>query len=117
MWRHGNAYKMQVFCIDLARELVDHFSAFLPRLTFIKVDTEGYDLHVLRSLTPIIEAWRPVVKAEIYKRTDGAYRRDMLQFFSERDYTVFRCITEPVGCGPALSPPPLPCWKLGRTTM
>ncbi len=38
--RHGNAYTMDVFCVDLARELLDNFRAFLPRLTFIKVDTE-----------------------------------------------------------------------------
>ena len=103
MWRHGNAYQMQVFCVDLERELLDNFRDFLPRLTFIKVDTEGYDLHVLRGLTNIIERVRPVVKAEVYKRTSRAYRRDMLNFFLQRDYTVFRLNQEPVGCGPRLS--------------
>ena len=103
MWRHGNAYKMQVFCIDLERELMDNFRDFLPRLTFIKVDTEGYDLHILRGLTNIIEDVRPVVKAEIYKRTDRAYRRDLFNFFLQRDYAVFRLDQEPVGCGPRLT--------------
>ena len=103
MRRHGNAYKMQVFCVDLERELLDNFRDFLPRLTFIKVDTEGYDLHILRGLTNIIEDIRPVVKAEVYKRTDQAYRRDLLNFFLQRDYTVFRLNQEPVGCGPRLT--------------
>ena len=103
LWRHGNAYKMQVFCLNLERELLDNFRDFLPRLTFIKVDTEGYDLHVLRGLTNIIEDVRPVVKAEIYKRTDRVYRRDLLNFFLQRDYTVFRLNQEPVGCGPRLT--------------
>lgn len=103
MRRHGNAYKMQVFCLDLEHELLDNFREFLPRLTFIKVDTEGYDLHVLRGLTNIIEDVRPVVKAEVYKRTDRAYRRELLKFFLQRDYTVFRLNQEPVGCGPRLT--------------
>ena len=103
MWRHGNAYQMQVFCVDLERELLDHWKELLPRLTFVKVDTEGYDLHVLRGLKNIIDQSRPVVKAEVYKWTDRAYRRDLLSFFLDRDYAVFRLNHEPVGCGPRLT--------------
>ena len=110
-WRHGNAYPLQVCCIDLARELQAHFQALLPRLTFIKVDTEGYDLHVLQGLAPIIDAVRPVVKAEIYKQTDRAYRQALLSFFLQREYAVFRLGEEPVECGPRLTPDRLDEWR------
>ena len=46
---------------------------------------------------------RPIMRVEIYKRMDQAYRRELLNFFLQRDYTVFRLDQEPVGCGPHLT--------------
>lgn len=103
VWRHGNAYKLKVFCVNLEQELRDDFSDVLPRLRFIKVDTEGYDLSVLRSLANVIRDYRPIVKAEVYKQTDSLYRRDILSFFLTRGYSVFRMDAEPAGCGPRLT--------------
>lgn len=103
LWRHGNAYKLTVFCVNLERELLDNFHDLLPHLTFIKVDTEGYDLYVLRTMTYILRSYRPIVKAEVYKQTDRTYRLEMLDFFVERDYSVFRLEEEPVKCGVPLT--------------
>ena len=73
--KHGHHYKLNVFCIDLAKELEEDFSEDLPKLKMIKIDTEGYDYYVLQTISNIINKYQPIIKAEIYKKTDLTYRK------------------------------------------
>jgi FkbM family methyltransferase len=100
---HGHAYTLSVFCVDLAAELQTHYQDELGRLKFIKVDAEGFDLYVLRALTEIIESYRPVVKAEVFKKTDKQYRCDLLELFESRQYAVYEIVEEPLKAGPRLT--------------
>ena len=99
---HGHAYKQEVFSIDLERELRSDFQAFLPKLSFLKVDAEGFDLYVLLSLKEIIREFRPVIKAEVFKRTGTKYREDLMSFFEKLDYAVHKIKSDPVEKGEEL---------------
>ena len=109
--KHGHSFKLKVFCVNLTRELRNDFSEFLPRLKFIKVDAEGYDLYVLRSMIEVIKSFRPIVKTEVFKKTDEKYRRELLSLFQELDYSVYKIVEEPVGAGPRLTDGNLEEWK------
>ncbi len=109
--RHGHAYKLEVFCINIEKELYDNYSDLLPRLKFIKIDTEGYDLYVIRSLENIIKEFRPIIKSEIYKKTDIEYRLQLLGFFVNHNYSIYKIIEEPIKAGPPLSEDNLAEWK------
>lgn len=99
---HGHPYKLEVFSVNLERELRENFSDRLPRLRFIKVDTEGFDFYVLRSLRDVIEEFRPAIKAEVFKDTDATYRSGMYDFLVSLGYDVFRIVAEPIEAGPHL---------------
>lgn len=101
--RHGHAYKLEVFCVDLATELQQHFTSEMPRLKFIKVDAEGFDLYILRSLGGIIDTYRPVIKTEVFKKTDRQYRETLLSFFTAHNYVVHEIIEEPLKPGPIVT--------------
>lgn len=109
--KHGHAYKLDVFCVDIEKELRENFSEMLPRLKFIKVDAEGYDLYVLRSMININKEYRPIVKAEVFKKTDRNYRHQLLSFFQNLDYTVHKIAEEPIKTGPRLTEENLEEWK------
>ncbi len=96
---HGHAYKLTVFAINLEKELMSDFSDLLPKLSFIKIDTEGYDLYVIRSIEQLICEYRPVIKAEVFKNTDLKYRSQMLELFEELDYTAYKIKEEPLKKG------------------
>lgn len=96
---HGHPYKLEVFSINLAAELKACFAEELPRLKFVKVDTEGFDLYVLRSLEPILAAHKPAIKAEVFKDTDTAYRLELLSFLEGLGYSVYRIVEEPIEPG------------------
>lgn len=108
---HGHAFNLDVFCVDLESELQEDYACFLPRLTFIKVDAEGYDLYVLKSISNLIKKYRPIIKAEIFKSTDDAYRREMLAFFQDLNYAVFKIEQEPLTVGAQITEHNLHAWK------
>jgi len=110
-WRHGHAFKLSVFGVDLMHELQTDYADRLPKLRLIKVDSEGYDLYILRSLAGLIDAHRPIVKAEVFKDTDTAYRRDLLAFFIDRGYRVYKIDEDPITPGPVLNPDTVDNWR------
>lgn len=89
-WKHGHAFKLSVTGLNLSDLLHDRFLEKLPGLRYIKVDTEGYDLSILKSLDDIIETYKPFIKAEIFKHTDKAYRETMHSFLSDRGYSIYK---------------------------
>jgi len=94
--QHGHPYKLSVFCVDLQQELHEHFADELRRLKLIKVDAEGYDLFVLRSLLGIIDEYRPIVKAEVFKKTSRQYREELFDLFDRRGYEIYGLSEEPI---------------------
>ncbi len=101
--KHGHPFKLKVFCVNLQKELREHYSEWLPRLRYIKVDAEGYDLYILEAMREIIQEYQPIITAEVYKRTDMAYRKKLLSFFRHLGYSVHQIVEEPTGTGPQIT--------------
>ena len=59
--------------------------ASLRRLDFIKCDIEGYELHVLREMRPLVERFRPTVLVE----TGGGNRPQVIALFRGLGYEGF----------------------------
>ena len=57
----------------------------LEQLDFIKCDIEGFETVVLPEIEPLIQKFKPILLVE----TGGDNRKQMLQFFGERDFQAF----------------------------
>lgn len=57
----------------------------LQRLDFIKCDTEGYELHVMHEMRPLLERFRPTVLIE----TSDENRRQIVALFNRLGYAAF----------------------------
>lgn len=57
----------------------------LERIDFIKCDVEGYELHILREMLPVLERHRPTVLIE----TGGENRPAVIRLFTESGYAGF----------------------------
>lgn len=108
---HGHAFSLEVFGVNLAAELESDYADVLPNLAFIKTDCEGFDLYVLQSLATIIDRFRPVIKSEVFSKTNLDQRRSLLEFFSGRNYDVFRVECDHVTRGERITPDVLGKWK------
>jgi FkbM family methyltransferase len=110
-WRHGHAFPLEVQGRNLDTYLRGQHPHLLPKVAYVKVDAEGYDLAILQSLTRLIEEGRPYIKAEVYAHADRTQREALLQFLSERQYTVRKVESESNYRGQVVTPPDLMRWR------
>lgn len=75
--------------INLEKFLNKNYKEWLQKISLIKVDVEGYDLEVLRSIENLIDQFTPVIIAECFIKATKQYKMDMFEFFSAKGYDVF----------------------------
>jgi FkbM family methyltransferase len=87
---HGKfKLKDKVRGVHLETYLRKHFAQWIPNISFIKVDTEGNDLSVLKTVENIIADYKPSVVAEVFPTLTKQERDDLFHFFSEKGYTIY----------------------------
>jgi FkbM family methyltransferase len=110
-WRHGHFHRLRVEGRNLADYLRDHAPETIPRIRYLKIDTEGFDRIVVRSLSALIQAARPCIKTEIYRHLPDeerdAYQADLLAL----GYRLFRWNSDEEYRGEALGRGGFRRWK------
>jgi len=87
---HGKfKLKDKVRGVHLETYLRKHFAEWIPNISFIKVDTEGNDLSVLKTVENIIADYKPSVVTEVFPTLTKQERNDLFHFFSEKGYTIY----------------------------
>ena len=66
------------------------FVDWLPKLSYIKVDAEGYDRAILESIRPIIRGRRPVIRTEVYRKLLARERHELFDLLAKAGYCVHR---------------------------
>ncbi len=90
-WKlYRRQYPLEVAGRNLLRVLREEFAARLPKLTYVKVDAEGYDRVILASIMPVLREYRPVVRAEVFRKLMASERYRLFDLLAENGYDVFR---------------------------
>jgi FkbM family methyltransferase len=74
---------------NLLRMLQTEFVDWLPKLTYIKVDAEGYDRAVLSSILPVLRNQRPVVRTEVYRKLLASERHALFNLLANLGYKIY----------------------------
>lgn len=74
--------------INIADYVKEHYDLWLPKLSLIKIDAEGMDYFILKTLEPLLENYRPVVITEIYHELPDQTRDDIFVLLKRYDYTI-----------------------------
>jgi FkbM family methyltransferase len=99
-WRlYRRKYPLAVEGRNLLQMLRAEFAAWLPRLTYIKVDAEGYDRAILASIMPILREQRPVIRTEVFRKLLAGERYALFDLLAAAGYRCHRYQDEadPVG--------------------
>lgn len=75
--------------VNLENHLLQNFPQWLPKISLIKVDVEGYDKEVIKSVHPILEKYKPVVIAECFFKLSPAERDDLFESLNSKGYDLF----------------------------
>lgn len=88
--RHGRfALDHKIKGIKLESLLEEKYPEELGKLRLIKIDTEGYDKEIIRSIRPILQKYRPTVITEVFKNNDASARAEQFELLSSCGYTMY----------------------------
>lgn len=87
--KHAHAFKLKVEGRNLSNYLEAQHPEQIRKIRFIKVDAEGYDYTILKTLEKLIAAQKPFIKAEVHKLTTLAEREQFYQFLTNHSYEIF----------------------------
>lgn len=88
--QHG-AYTLQqkITGINLENYLNKNYGQWINKLSFIKIDTEGYDKEIIKSISPLIERYKPVVVAECFGKLSREERKELFDGLASKGYELF----------------------------
>lgn len=85
---HGHRYNLDVQGRNLEAYLEANFAAQLPYLGFIKVDAEGYDKEIIKSIGGVISKYKPVIVSECNVNLTPEERFDLYETVKNFGYKV-----------------------------
>jgi FkbM family methyltransferase len=87
--RHGRfKIKEPVRVVNITNYINEHFSFWLEKLSLIKIDTEGLDYFILKTLLPILEKYRPTIIMEIFHDLSDQTRSDIYSLLKSFNYSL-----------------------------
>jgi FkbM family methyltransferase len=90
-WRfYRRKHALSIQGRNLHAMLEADFADWLPKLTYIKVDAEGYDRAILASILPIIRERRPVIRTEVYRKLLARERQELFDLLAGAGYRIHR---------------------------
>ena len=87
---HGHRYILKVQGKNLEKYLAQSYGAILTELCLIKVDAEGYDKEVLKSLGKLIRAYKPNIISECNKNLTVEERNDLYTVLDSLGYDLYK---------------------------
>lgn len=76
---HGKfIHDKKVKGVNLEQFLFENYNQWLSKLSFIKVDAEGYDKEILKSISGLIQSYKPVIVAECF---DGLSKDEKIELY------------------------------------
>lgn len=87
---HGkHIYPEMIRGINLQEYLEQNHNDRLSNLSFIKIDTEGYDKEILKSISGLLKKYKPVVVAESFGKSSREDKSELFDILQGLDYEVF----------------------------
>ena len=87
--RHGKfKLKEPIQGIKLNDYLREYYNSWLPKLSLIKIDAEGLDYYILKTLLPILEEYRPTVIIEVYENLSDQVRGEIFELLKKFNYEI-----------------------------
>ncbi|GLU52492.1 FkbM family methyltransferase [Dyadobacter frigoris] len=75
--------------INLQNFLEKNYADLLPKLSFIKVDVEGADKEVIRSISELLIKYKPVLIAEVFSKSSAEDRTELFDLVASLGYTLY----------------------------
>lgn len=87
---HGKfIYPNKIKGINLLQFLERNYNEKLNAFSFIKIDTEGYDKEIIKSIGDLIEKYKPIIIAESFGDSSDEDKIELYNVIEQHSYDIF----------------------------
>lgn len=87
---HGKfIYPQKIKGVNLKQYLEENYQEWLPKFSFVKIDTEGYDKEILKSIKDLITAYKPTIIAESFGKATDTAKVELYEIISNLGYDIY----------------------------
>lgn len=83
-------YAFTVAGKNLEQYLYKNYADHLPKLTFIKIDAEGYDKEIIKTLPKIISEHRPALVTECFGPSTTEEKVELFDLLVQMNYSLYK---------------------------
>ena len=87
--KHHHDFTLKVQGKNLEKYLHENFETELQKLDLIKIDAEGYDKEILKTIPGILKQYKPNLMIECYKRLDQNEREELFDVVDNFGYNLY----------------------------
>ena len=82
-------FPVKIKGINLEELLELKYKDKLNDLSFIKIDTEGYDKEIIKSISGLIDKYKPAIVAESFKYSTDKEKAELFNVINQHEYEIF----------------------------
>ncbi len=87
---HGKfVYPEKIKGVNLMQFLEENYAKWLDKLTFIKIDTEGYDKEIIKSISDLVSKYKPTLIAESFKKAPDVDKIELYEVIYKLGYGMY----------------------------
>jgi FkbM family methyltransferase len=87
---HGRfVYPERIKGINLLEFLEKNYSDKVKNLSFIKIDTEGYDKEIIKSISSLLSKYKPAIIAESFGDASREAKMELYDVIARLEYDIF----------------------------
>jgi len=87
---HGKfVHPQKIKGIDLTQFLEREYPDRLNKFSFVKIDTEGYDKEIIKSIRDLIQEYKPVIIAESFGACSDDAKMELFEVIHRDGYKIF----------------------------
>ena len=88
--KHGKfSHKEKVKGVNLKSYLETKYPEWISKLSFIKIDTEGYDKEIVKSISDLIQQCKPVIVAESFGKASDEEKMELYDVIANNGYDIY----------------------------
>lgn len=87
--KHNHNYRLDVKGVALIPFLEKNYKEELKNLHLVKIDAEGYDKEIIKSIAPLLKEYHPNMMVECYKKLNSEERDELFSVIDQLGYHLF----------------------------
>lgn len=88
--KHGKyVYPEKIKGIHLKKFLDENYPEWVSKFSFIKIDTEGYDKEIIKSIKDLLTACKPIIIAESFGNTSNENKMELYEVIASMGYDIY----------------------------